>query len=419
MIKTTLVTETKLFRYNNQQLYDYFDEFSKTFNFLVRRTIHHLRKNLNGQKEAAYRSQMMKDFDLSNRAAKAIIRTSKNLLSLINESNKYQYNTLFRRRSKLTQKINKLKTTIDKNNRHKDKVKLFWLQMKLNKTNQLIDNGIKFKSTFGTNKYLKNNRGKFFAKRDNQIIYIGSKQETCGNLQFQISYNSRYNSFEYKCRYDNKWTINNNKYFYGKFYLTNKKAKDIIRNIIKTPKSEPLTYRIIKRNDELYLQIMYRHETNHKTRDTHGVIGVDFNKGFISIGNIDNKGYLHKLKRILYLHKGKSSKTKQSMLDCVRFLGEYAIKEGKDIVIEDLKSLNRKKNDKKENKEYNRMLNSLKFGMFNKLLKSYGNKHGITVHEVNPYNTSKIAKDKYCMIKKMNVHDGASYVIARRYYNYD
>lgn len=419
MTKTTLVTETKLFKHNNQDLYNYFDDFSKIFNRLVRRTIHHLRKNLNGETESKYRSEMMKDFNLSNRCAKAIIKTAKNLLSLINEANKYQYNTLFHRRTKLTQKINKLKTKIDKQNKHNDKVKLFWLQMKLNRINQLINNGVRFKSTFGTTKYLKNNKNKFLAKRDNQIVYIGDKNETCGNQQFQISYNIECNSFEYKCRYDNEWIVEESKYFYGKFYLTNKKAKDTIRNIIRTPKSEPLTYRIIKRGKDLYLQIMYRYKTKHKTRDTHGVIGVDFNRGFISIGNIDNNGYLHGLKRISYLHKGRSSKTKQSMLDCVRVLGEYAISVGKDIVIEDLRSLNKKKQDKRQNKEYNKMLNTLKFGMFNKLLKQYGNKHGVGIHEVNPYNTSKIAKEKYCTSKKMNVHDGASYVIARRYYGYE
>ena len=41
-------------------------------------------------------------------------------------------------------------------------------------------------------------------------------------------------------------------------------------------------------------------------------------------------------------------------------------------------------------------------------------KNRIFLHKVNPAWTSWIAKQKYCPKMKLNIHSGASYVIARR-----
>ena len=46
-------------------------------------------------------------------------------------------------------------------------------------------------------------------------------------------------------------------------------------------------------------------------------------------------------------------------------------------------------------------------------------KTGSDIKLINPAYTSQIAKSKYCYTMKLNVHSGASYVIARRYYNLD
>ena len=98
--------------------------------------------------------------------------------------------------------------------------------MKLNKINQLISNGLKPHLTFGTKHLLKTNKTKFLTKRDNQVVYIGDKYETCGNQQFQIHFNSKYNKFEYKLRLDNRWIYGTDKYIYGSFVLKNKKSKN-------------------------------------------------------------------------------------------------------------------------------------------------------------------------------------------------
>lgn len=422
MANITLVAESKLYLRDNLSLYNYFDDYSRLFNFLVRRTVHHLRHNLNGESEPKYRISLLLEFGITNRMVKAIVVTAKKQLKLLKESSYYQYSRLYKRKRSLQKKIDKLKLSLDSNRlkrRKLAKVRLFWTQMKLNKVNQLILNGLKLNLTFGTKHLFKTNKRKFLAKRDNQVVYIGSKYETCGNQQFQIEFDSKYNHFNYKLRLDNQWVSKSNKYIFGSFVLKNKKAKVNILQTLSTKLSNPLTYRIIKRDDTLYLQIMYRREVVYITQSTNGVLGVDFNKGFISVSEINSSGKLQSLTRYDYLHKGKATKTKTSMLDLVSKLVTQAVNVGKDIIIEDLVSLDSNKKHKTTSKSYNRMINSLKFGLFKRCLLSKAAKEGVSVHTVNPYNTSKIAKASYTNKMKLNVHDAASYVIARRFYQYD
>ena len=425
MTSITLVTESKLYLKDNTPLYDYFDDYSKLFGFLVRRCVHHLRHQLNGESESRYRTNLMLEFNITNRMAKAVVRTAKSQLKLLKESAQYQFKNLYKRKRSLYKKITKLKAILSSSStslkqRKLVKVRLFWTQMKLNKVNQLITNGLKLHLTFGTRRLLKNNKTEFLAKRDNQVVYIGDKDDTCGNQQFQIHFNSKYNRFDYKLRLENQWVASSGKYIFGSFVLKNKEAKVHILKTLSHKKSNPLTVRIIKRDDNLYLQIMYRRETSDVTRSHHGVLGVDFNKGFISVAEINSDGKLQSITRHTYLHQGKATKTRTSMLELVAQLVSQAVKVGKDIVIEDLVSLDsNKKQEKSTSKNYNRMINSLKFGLFKRCLLSKATKEGVSVQIVNPYNTSKIAKASYTDRMKLNVHDAASYVIARRFYQYD
>lgn len=56
MTSITLVAESKLYVKDNLSLYSYFDDYSKMFNFLVRRCVHHLQHKLNGEPEPRYRT---------------------------------------------------------------------------------------------------------------------------------------------------------------------------------------------------------------------------------------------------------------------------------------------------------------------------------------------------------------------------
>ena len=425
MTSITLVTESKLYVKDNASLYTYFDDYSKLFGFLVRRCVHHLRHQLNGEPESRYRTNLMLEFNVTNRMAKAVIKTAKNQLRLLKESAYYQFKNLYKRKRSLFKKITKLKAILSSNStslkqRKLAKLRLFWTQMKLNKVNQLIANGLRLHLTFGTKRLLKTNKAKFLAKRDNQVVYIGDKNETYGNQQFQISFNPKHNRFDYKLRLENQWVSGSDKYIFGSFVLKNKEAKTDVLKTLSHKKSNPLTVRIIKRDDGLYLQIMYRKETAEVTRSHFGVLGVDFNKGFISVSEINSDGKLRSLTRYTYLHQGKTTKTKTSMLALVSQLVAQAVSVGKDIVIEDLVSLDsNKKQEKTTSTDYNRMINSLKFGLFKRCLLSKATKEGVSIQFVNPYITSKIARASYTDRMKLKVHDAASYVIARRFYQYD
>ena len=421
--QTTTVTNCVLYNDLNQELYDYFEEVTPLFAFLVRRTIHHLRYKLKNETELSYRTRLKQEYNLTNRFAKSIINAAKNQLKLSKAAGKYLHSTYNKKIKKVEAKIIKTKAILNnqmtsQERKKKLKTKLFWLEMKKNRLIQLKNNGPKPMLTFGTKKLLKRNKSEFLEKRDNQIVYLGDKNDSKGNQQFQISYNKKYNKFTYQIRLENKY-IKKSKYIYGSFIVRDKNAKREILKTLNNPKSNSLTFRIIRKNNILYLQIMYKTGSRFKTLSSHGVLGVDFNKGFITISEIDEKGKLLNLDRINYIHKGRAGVTKNSMHHLVKDLVNIAIKSGKDIVIEDLKSLDKKKQEKTERKQYNRMINTLKFGKFRQFLETRCDKLGVGLSLINPCNTSKIAASKYCYNMKLNIHSGASYVIARRFYNLD
>ena len=421
--ETTIVTNSVLYSELNEDLYNYFDNLTPLFAFLVRRTIHHIRNKLNGEKESNYRTRLMKEYNVTNRFAKAVVTTAKNLLKFSKAAGEYLHSTYDKKIKKVTAKIIKTKAAMNNPKTKKDRIKklktkLFWLEMKRNRLIQLKKNGPKPMLTFGTKKLLKRDKSKFLEKRDNQLVYVGDKYDFRGNQQFQISYNKKYNKFTYDLRLENEH-IKDSKHIHGEFIIKDNIAKKEILKTLNNPKSNPLSFRIIKKNNVLYLQIMYRTGSEFKTGSSNGVLGVDFNKGFITISEIDETGKLLNHEKINYIHKGRAGVTKNSMYHLVKELVDLAIKSGKDIVIEDLKSLNKNKKEKTERKHYNRMINTLKFGKFRDFLQTRCDKLGVGLSLINPHNTSKIASSKYCYNMKLNIHSAASYVIARRFYNLD
>lgn len=418
---TTFVTRTILIKSINADLYSYFDEFVHLYQFLFRKVYHNYKHNLNNQTESQYRSDLMKQFNITNRMAKAIMLDVKTSVNSHKSLFDYQINKSKIKISKLFIKIIKLKELLqsEKYGRFKTKINLqkhlFKCQVKLNKVKQFVACN-KQSVTFGTKKLFKSDISKFLSKRDNQINYYGDKNEYKQNQQFQIIYNTKFNRFDYKIRLENEF-IKDNKYIYGSFYIKDKQAKNEIRNILKF-RDRPLSYKIIKRNDKLYLHIMFKYNTLVSVSDSKGVLGIDFNKGFITMSNIDENGKLLKLYKIPYIHKAKTSVCNSSLNQLINDIIKISLNTNKLIVIEDLKSLNNKKLVS-DNKKYNSMINLLKFSKFKKKLINKSCKTGSNVKLINPAYTSQIAKDKYCYTMKLNVHSGASYVIARRYYNLD
>ena len=298
------------------------------------------------------------------------------------------------------------------------KIKKDKLINKINSLNYQIETN-KFKITFGTKKLFKQNLEEFLKKRDNQIIFVGRKEEKSCNSTFQLKYISKINQFIIKIRKDFKYKNEKgeNRYVYGKCFFNNHKNK--LKETLKS-KNSPLTYRIIKRNNQYYLQCIFEINNNNNlslTRNTYGTIGIDFNKGFVAISHINKYGHLVKTDKMTYRF-GNGNKTENDLLLIINKLTKLAIKTGKDLVIEDLNFLKTKskatKGKSKKDKKYNKMLHSLAYRIFLNRTEQICNKKNVGLIKVNPAWTSWIAKNKFCDKMKLNIHTGASFVIARR-----
>ena len=276
----------------------------------------------------------------------------------------------------------------------------------------------KFKLTFGTKKLFRQNLEEFLNKRDNQIIFLGSKAETACNQTFQLRYISKINQFIIKMRKDFKYKNEKGeeRYAYGKCFFNS--HKNLLKETLESQNS-PLTYRIIKRSNKYYLQCMFKIDNKNTilTRKNYGTIGIDFNKGFVTVSQTNKYGHLVKTDKMKYRF-GSGNKTKNDLLLIINKLIELAINTGKDIVVEDFDFLKTKsetmKGKSEKGKQYNKMLHSLAYRMFLNRTEQICNRKNVGLIKVNPAWTSWIAKNKFCNKMKLNIHIGAAFVIARR-----
>ena len=126
--------------------------------------------------------------------------------------------------------------------------------------------------------------------------------------------------------------------------------------------------------------------------------------------------YGHMVDTDLIRYRFKQGTATQTDLEHVATLvKERALATGKDIVIENLNFKDTKaKTVSKRGKKYNDMLHSLAYRKFIDIMDSVCYRNCIWLRKVNPAWTSWIAKQKYCQKMKLNIHTGASFVIARR-----
>ena len=120
---------------------------------------------------------------------------------------------------------------------------------------------------------------------------------------------------------------------------------------------------------------------------------------------------------MLYHHRT-GTKAENEMRQVIAEIGKYALMTGKSIIKEDLSFIKTKsKIDKakdKYGKDYNRMIHTLDYSRYEDTIQNMATRLGIDLVEVNPAYTSQIARNKYCKAKKIPIHNGAAYVIARR-----
>ena len=436
----TVTTELKLNREYNQLVGKYISDYIELFNKIQRLTFHRIKNYYikNGKitqedKNIIY-AQLKEEFNLTTRAIDAIMSNMLGRYESIKELKKFEQKSLERKISTLEKELTKLKDEralqrINLNNNLKDfnfvkyknlKIKIYWKENRLNTKKQKLKNlkneieTGKYKVCFGTKKLLQKDYKEFVKKRDSEIYFLGRAGEKSCNNNFQVEYSSKTNQFYFRIR--KEIDLENDKFVYGKFNFNNKNHTNLLKNLLRT-KESALTYRIKVKDNKVLLQIIYNFEHNKDlciTRNSYGVVGVDFNKGFVSVSETDKYGNLINTFNIDYQYS-KGNQTTNDFQIIATKLKDYCLDTGKDLVIEKLNFTKKKDNlISKRGKKYNEMLSTLAYSKFGSIITSKCAKNRIFLHKVNPAWTSWIAKQKYCPKMKLNIHSGASYVIARR-----
>ena len=436
----TITTELKLNREYNQLAGKYISDYIELFNKIQRLTFHRIKNYYikNGKITLEDRNiihaQLKEEFNLTSRAIDAILSNMLGRFESIKSLKEFERESLERKIFALEKELTKLKDErtlqrINLNNNLKDfnfvkyknlKIKIYWKQNRLNTKKQKLknlENEIetgKYKVCFGTKNLLQKDYSKFVEKRDSEIYFLGRTGDNACNNNFQVEYSSKTNQFYFRIR--KEIDLNNDKFVYGKFNFNNKNYTNLLKKLLRT-KESALTYRIKIKNNRVFLQVIYNFEYNKDlclTRNNFGAIGVDFNKGFVSVSETDKYGNLINTFNIDYQYS-KGNQTTNDFQIIANQLKNYCLDVGKDLVIEKL-NFNKKKDNliSKKGKKYNEMLSSLAYSKFDSIITSKCVKNRIFLHKVNPAWTSWIAKQKYCSKMKLNIHSGASYVIARR-----
>jgi len=440
MLKWKYTTITQLHEINNKDIIEYFENASVYFCKLQRKAFHIFKnENITGKKTEykKFRQDFMKEHNISRRTADSILKDVQGRMKALEELKKYEVSqkeqkikslieeiekidrkiSEFQEKMKSKIKVNHLKYWNLKKSRAFKKMKLNKFQMKLEQLKWEIETG-HYKLCFGTKRLLKSNKEKFLLQRDSQMSYIGSQNEKGRNSMFQLTYNNRNNQFDIKLRKDFGLDTET-KYVFGKCYFNNHKNKLI--EALMNQNSTPLTYSIIRKNGRYYLHCTFEYRIENKdlflTRKNYGTIGVDFNKGFLAVSEMDENGNLVKTD-ILKYRFGQGNKTKSDLENCISKILKRALETGKDVCIENLNFKQTKSKTSKgktdKGKKYNNMLHSLAYSLYDKLMTNMAFRNRIGIIKVNPAWTSWIAKNKFCNKMKLNIHIGAAFVIARR-----
>jgi IS605 OrfB family transposase len=436
MQKRKFTVVIQLHEKNNQDIITYVESSRSEYAKAVRETFYTI-KNSDSFNESSFNTYLQSSYGITRRTAKSIISDAQGRFNSLKELKQYEAKQLERKISHLEERvIPKLVKKMDDNSKLLQarisvslikqrnlrlkivakKNKLNRLKQKLVNLNYQLESG-RLKLCFGTKKLLEQDYDKFVEQRDSQMTFIGAKEETCCNHNFQLRYNRKDNQFSIKMRRDfgGYKSVNiKDKFIYGKVYFNHHKNKII--SILKD-KNSPLSYKIIKKNDRYYICCTFEIQIDTNsfiTCSDYGTIGLDFNKGFVTLSETNQYGHLVQTRFLPYRFRA-GNKTKTDLQEIANHVMTLASQTGKSICIENLDfKVAKSKTETKQGKQYNDMTHSLAYHQFVETMESIAYRNKVTLIKVNPAWTSWLAKKLFCPTMKLNVHVGASYVIARR-----
>ena len=420
---------------------DYFEEFAGHYNHLVR-VVWHDAVNGVDIRSNEYRKGMRAEYGILKATEDSIVRLVRGKLQAClaleerrRKEKEHRLKALEARVVKLTNEIEKLKPDVQNNKadgialqkyqnlkRHRYK-----LQSEGNRILQYLGNPSKPKITFGSKAFLnkvgfKNHESwwnAYVRKRDSNFYYIGDASKTYGNQIVKLIYKESSDTFDLQITKEKQYHVDNKDKHILMTGLTFKsKNRSFLINALKRAEQgyQPMSYRILRRGEKWYLQAMFTAMFDVKKDTSNGAIGIDFNNGFLSVVETDKHGNIAKVHEKMPLkYHGMGNKAKNEMLNIIKCLIFYAYWAGKPIVIEGLDFSDKKcEAISKHGRKYNQMLHRLDYARFKEWIVNTGMLYGVGVLIVNPAYTSYIAEHKYCYQRKLNKHDGAAYVIARR-----
>ena len=430
--KFTVVAQ--LHEEQNHDLIEYVDSCFATYGKAKRETFHVIKRDNNFNK-SAFNKHLQTKYGVLRRTANSIISDAQGTLNALIGLKQYEKSQLERKISSLETMIDRLEMKVANNKtllRLNDKTvslvthrnlkrklvakknQLNHKKQKLKNLNYQIEHG-DYKLCFGTKYLLNRDYDKFVERRDGQLSFVGAKAEKAGNQLLQLSYNHRNNQFDVKLRKDiGGFKDRRGSYVMGKVHFNHHKQEIIS---ILTNRNSPLSYKVIKKNGRYYLYCTFEiqiDDTSFVTNSSDGVIGLDFNKGFVTLTETNQYGHMVDTDLIRYRFK-RGTSTQTDLEAIATLVKKRALETGKDVIIENLNFKDTKaRTVSKKGKKYNDMLHSFAYHKFTDIMENVCYRNYIWLRKVNPAWTSWIAQQKYCPQMKLNIHTGASFVIARR-----
>ena len=434
MQKLKLTTVTQLHEESNRCLIEYMEVSRRDYGEALRAAFYAVKRG--GINKSKYNTYLQHKYGITKRTADSIIFDAQGRFNALKELKEYEKKQLERKIkhlesvviSKLAERREKNSTKLQngvfvslvqqRNLRLRvvsKKAKLNRLKQKLSALRYQLETG-RLKLCFGTKRLLKKDRKKFVEQRDSQMTFIGARAESSCNQVLQLTYNRRSNQFLIRLRKDfggYKSAKGDDRYVYGKVYFNHHKGQLV--SILRS-KASPLSYRIVKRKGRYYLYCTFEFQVGNEgivTRSSYGTIGLDFNKGFVTLSETNQYGHLVKTEFMSYRFKA-GNKTKADLQGVANHVVRLALQTGKDVCIENLDfRITKSKIEAKIGKKYNEMLHSLAYREFSDVIESATYRNGVGLIKINPAWTSWLAERIYCKPMKLNIHTGASYVIAR------
>lgn len=435
--------ETELKPKYNQEIINYFNDYTIFFNKIVRSVWQYYNHQdaLVGQR-SKLNTLIQNRFGVSQRTANSIIVYVSGEYNALKALKKYELKRNDSKIEKLDDLISELALKLDvmamkaHHNQLKEKALIKYRGLKkkfvaikkakdrLLKANIRVQkqlNDQHFSLCFGSkalfnHQYLEANHqnwyNKFKTARDGSILFVGCKDETCCNRQLRLIYNNKNNQFIIQLRKEYAYQTNNrDKYLYGQVYFSygNKELQKVLKT-----KSSPITYKIIRRDDRYFLQATITIEKDDISEQDR-YMGIDFNKGFVALSEVKEDGNLVNTDKIYYRFK-QGNKTTNDLRQLAHDIAIRCKSNNMSLAIENLDFGKKKSKTSKYKKDekYNEMLHSLAYSKFDEYISRACFSNGVWLSRVNSAYTSYIGKKKYNEIKKLNTHTSASYVIARR-----